>query len=89
MAAINIHYKKHYTDEEREECFQWFDKHMDQLPQTLEGIRSIRISDLPFTVSRMVSVLRNRMTAGRTFNGQFSILLLIREKLREQGFVKD
>ena len=89
MAALNTHFKPQFTEQEREECFQWFEQHMNELPQTMLPIRSIRITDLPRTVRRMVDVLRKRMTNDHTFSGEFSFLLLIREKLREGGLVKD
>ena len=34
--AINNHYKKQTTQQEREECYQWFEQHMDNLPKQLE-----------------------------------------------------
>jgi len=84
MAAVNTHFKPSYTQEEIEECFQWFEQHMDQLPATLHSIKSMRFNDLPATVARIIKVLRPRMKLGRTFNGEFALLLQIREKVEEE-----
>lgn len=85
---VNTTFKKNYTKQEREECFLWFEQHMNELPQKLYTIPSMRFSDLPKTVNRMISVLRQRMGPDRTFNGEFSILLLIRKHLMENGIIK-
>lgn len=87
--ALNTHYKPNYTEEECEECFQWFEQHMDELPPTLESIRSLRIMDLPHTIRRMINILRHNMGSIRTFGGEFALLQLIREKLIEEGSVKE
>ena len=89
MAVVNTQYKPNFTPQEREECFQWFERHMDELPQTMQSIRSLRIMNLPRTVRRMIDVLRKRMTDDHTFSGEFSILLLIRQALIAEGSVKE
>ena len=89
MAIVNTQFKANFSPQEREECFQWFERHMDELPQTMQSIRSIRIMNLPKTVRRMIEVLRKRMTGDHTFSGEFSLLLLIREKLIAEGSVKE
>lgn len=87
MAARNNQYKPIFTDEERQECFQWFEQHMDELPQAFNSVRSIRILDLPFTVRRMMTSLSHRNLSDGTFSGQFSLLLLIRRHLIDDGLL--
>ncbi len=89
MSIVNTQYKSSFTKQEREECFAWFERHFDELPQTMKSIRSIRVTNLPATVRRMINVLRKRMNEGHTFNGEFSLLLLIRQHLIEEGAVAD
>lgn len=87
MAARNNQFKPIFTDEERKECFQWFEQHMDELPAEFSSIRSIRITDLPNTVRRMMTSLSHRNFSDGTFSGQFSLLLLIRHHLIEDGLL--
>lgn len=89
MAGLNTQFKTKYTKQECEECLQWYERHIDELPQSIDPIRALRIPNLQRTVRRLINVLKKRMPEERIFNGEFSILLIIREKLREQGLVKD
>lgn len=84
MAARNTHFKTVYTQAEREDCFQWFEEHMEQLPPQLLSIPSMRIHDLPATVKRMIQVLKKHMPDTTTYNGQFALLLFIRQKVMEE-----
>lgn len=89
MSVVNTQFKAKYTKQECKECFQWFERHFDELPQSLTSIRSMRFTNLPRTVRRMLNVLHNRMPEERIFNGEFSILLLIRQHLIEQEIIKE
>ena len=84
MAAFNTFYKKKFTPEEIQECLAWFQERMDKLPASL-SYDSANIPDLPRTVAQMVKVLQRHMNEKGTYNGQFSILLKIRQLLQEQG----
>ena len=81
---LNKFYKKQYTKEECNECFQWFEEHMAQLPQQLE-IQSLSFFDIPFMVKRNLIILRKTMPDNTTFNGQFALLLMLRDELKKQG----
>lgn len=87
MAARNDQFKPTFTVEERQECFQWFEQHMDELPREFHAIRSIRILDLPMTIRCMMTKLSRRSLLDGTFSGQFSLLLLIRRHLIEDGLL--
>lgn len=75
---INNHFKKKTTPQEREECYQWFEQHMDRLPKQLE-IGSMSIDDVPSTAKRFIKIMRNQKADASIFEGQFAVLLLIRE----------
>lgn len=80
----NTFYKKQFTPKECEECFAWFDAHMEQLPPSFRVSPSIYISDLPSCVRAYVHKLRKQMGDNPNYSGQFSLLLLIRERLQQQ-----
>ncbi|MBQ7494793.1 MAG: hypothetical protein IJT75_03380 [Bacteroidaceae bacterium] len=84
MAPVNTFFKKHYTAEEISECMEWFQQRMDKLPATLD-FGSAHVADLPHTIRRMLTVLRNQMNDKGTYNGQFSVLLQIRKILKDSG----
>lgn len=76
--VTNNHFKKQTTLKEREECYQWFEQHMDSLPKQLE-IGSMSIDDVPKTVKRFIRKMRNQKEDASIFEGQFAVLLMIRE----------
>ena len=82
--ALNMFFKKVVTPEESEECFRWFDEHMDCLPASLT-IEAMDMKNLPTTVQRLLVSLRNHLGGNPTYNGLFAVLQLIRSKLIEQG----
>ena len=84
MAPVNTFYKKNYTAEEIHECMDWFQQRLSQLPPTLD-FGSAHVPDLPRTVRRMVNVLQNQMNDKGTYNGQFAVLLQIRQVLKDSG----
>lgn len=79
---VNTFYKQHYTEEEVEECFQWFEQREGQLPPSL-SIPSMEIPDLPATAKRMVIKLRQQMKDNGVYSGMFSLLELIRSHLQK------
>ncbi len=81
--AENNHFKQKYTPEETEECFQWFEQHADQLPASLQLSPSMNIPNLRATVEAFVHKLRQQMGSKTAYSGQFAVLLMIREHLRE------
>lgn len=81
---INQFFKKKYTKEECEACFQWFEAHMDELPAQLQ-VPSMAFSDVPYAAKRNILILRKVMPDNTTYNGQFALLLMLRDELIKQG----
>lgn len=81
---LNKFYKKNFTQEECDKCFQWFEARMDKLPQQLE-VQSMKFYDLRYVVQRNVRILRRTMPDNPTYSGQFALLLMLREELMKQG----
>lgn len=74
-------FKTQYSKEEVEEVINWFEERMEQLPRELQISNSMRTSNLPETVKKLIKfVVSNEQTA--TFSGYASHLLLIRERLK-------
>lgn len=86
--AENTYYKKNVTEREREECFLWFERNIDQLPKQLK-IQGMNIPDLKFTVQRIIQSLRTQMNKTPILLGQFSLLLLIQERVRQTEDFKE
>lgn len=61
----------------------WFQQRMSQLPPTLD-FGAAHVPDLPRTVRRMMDILPHRMNDKGIYNGQFSILLQIRQVLQDK-----
>ena len=76
----NLYYKKESTPEEREECFTWFEQNMDRLPKTLK-LDALDIQDLPFCVRRLIKSLKIHLVQASIYEGQLSLLRLIRQVL--------
>lgn len=81
--AENTHFKKTYTAEEVQECFRWFDEHVDELPASLQLSPSMFIADLHTCVHQFVNKLRAQMESKPVYSGQFALLLMIREHLQK------
>ena len=81
MALHNTFYKKTYTKTDVEECVEWFKQHVDSLPASLTLDSGFVIPNLPFTVQQMIVHLQHRVQGSTVYSGQFSYLLLIRDKL--------
>lgn len=84
MTAHNTFFKKSYTQQEINECLDWFRQRLDRLPPSL-NFGPIQSPDLPRTVRRMVTVLHHQMNDKGVYNGQFALLLQIRQLLQESG----
>lgn len=80
----NTFYKKQTTPKEREACFRWFEQHIDQLPRELE-IPSMRITDLPFCVRRMIQSQRVHLAGSPLYEGNFALLRYIQDILMKTG----
>lgn len=86
MENSNSHfYKKNFLPAEREECFTWFESHMDRLPKELKIDKSMTTKDLPVTVKRLMTMLKcHYRDDSSVCNGYLSNLLLIRDLVRKQ-----
>ena len=78
----NTYFKPKTTPEERAECFEWFERHMDRLPQQIE-LPGMTIRDLPRFVNRSIRSLKIHIVQSSLFEGQFSLLQFVRAKLRQ------
>ena len=81
-------FKAEYEASELQELFEWFEKHMEQLPRELQLDDATYTRDLPRTVRSYVHLLQNmRRTISQ--GGYVAHLMLIRERLRDEGLIKD
>lgn len=78
--AENTHFKKTYTKEEVEECFQWLEQHLDELPTSLRLSPSMNVPDVRATVTLFIHKLRQQMGSKTIYSGQFAVLAMIREQ---------
>lgn len=77
-------YKTEYKEEEMQELFEWFEKHKEQLPKTLQIDDATSTSDLPRTVNSFIRLLKGlKLTPSNA--GYVAHLMLIRQRLREEG----
>ena len=86
MKSIHT-FKPQYTPEEIQDLIKWFQERMDQLPKSLALDDSISTDDLP----KVVKILILRMGDGNitpTWSGYASRLILIKERLIENGLFK-
>ena len=81
MAAHNTCYKKKFTQADIDECIEWFTQHKDELPASLRLDEGLNIPDLPFTVQQMIVHLKRKAKDSVVYAGQFSLLMLIRDKI--------
>ena len=82
LASRNTFFKRLYTEQERNELIQWFEQHIDELPQRMLIDKSIATNDLPKTVKSMTTVLRNQNLVKRsTYCGYMATLLRIRDQI--------
>lgn len=79
-------YKPEFTKGEVDEHIKWFEDRMDKLPETLKLNDSTTSTNLPYTVKRLIDVLRmHQGDLSVTFYGYVAHLALIRLRLEEQG----
>lgn len=79
-------YKPSFTRAEAEEILAWFGERADRLPQTLTLNTSTVSDNLPYTVKSLSNVVRLHLDGlDATFSSYLSHLLLIRQRLTEQG----
>ena len=78
----NIYFKSKTTPEERNDCFMWFEQHMDRLPKQME-LPGLNIVDLPRFVRRSIRSLKIHIMQSSLFEGQFALLQFVRETLRK------
>ena len=77
-------YKNTYAEAEMKELYQWFEAHMAKLPQELQLNESSVVRNLPYTVRRMINMVKGHTTEGSTiYNGYIANLMLIRHKLQQ------
>ena len=79
--AENTLFKPTFTPEEAEECFSWFEQHLDELPASLQLSPSMNITDVRTTVETFIHKLRQQMGSKTIYSGQFAVLLMIREHI--------
>lgn len=79
-------FKPAYEKEEVEELLAWFEKMKDKLPQELRLDAATVTKNLPFTVERLMLVLRHhKSNMSVTFSGYVALLMSVRKRLEEQG----
>ncbi|MBO4906877.1 MAG: hypothetical protein J5486_07575 [Bacteroidaceae bacterium] len=76
-------FKPTYTTEERQECIEWFNQHMDKLPTKLRLNKSSVSHDLPYTVKRLILLQSHASADSSVYSGYTANLMLIRQRLRE------
>ncbi len=77
-------FKPEYSDAEVAELAKWFETRADRLPQTLQIDDATRSDDLPRTVKAYIKLLTS-VNRKISHSGYMAHLLLIRERLREEG----
>ena len=76
-------FKPIYTQEERQECLEWFRQHIDELPGELRLSKSCITHNLPYTVKRLMLLYSHANVNSSVYSGYLSYLMLIRQRLRE------
>ena len=72
------------TEEVREECYQWFEQHMDELPKRLQLGDGIVVEDVAQTAQAMIQQLRFvKWEYNKIYRGTFAFLRWIQEKSME------
>lgn len=79
-------YQPEYKKAEAEELLGWFRERMDRLPQAMQLNEATSTKNLPRTVESLMSVVKSREDMlDVTFSCYMSHLVLIRQRLMEQG----
>ena len=84
----NSYFKQRTTPQEREECFRWYEEHFDRLPKRV-NIKGMDILDLPRFARRSIQSLKVHLDQSSVFEGQFFILRVVQEKLRQDPNFED
>ena len=84
----NIYFKPRTTPQERDECFRWYEEHMDRLPKSIK-VKGLNILNLPRFARRSIQSLKVHLNQSSVFEGQFSILRLVQETLRQDPNFED
>lgn len=77
-------YNSDYTIAFRDKQLKWFEERMDKLPKSLQYTSFAYTADLPLTVRGLMNILRTNQP-NVAFSGYMETLLLIKDKLQEQG----
>lgn len=73
-------FKPDFTKAEVKELIAWFEERMDHLPDELQINKSSRTKNLRFTVTKLISMLKERDVTV-TICGYIAHLALIKERL--------
>lgn len=79
-----MEFKKNYTAEEIAEVREWLMARQDKFPKTLELLPGMTITDVSAAVKRYFA-LYDFNKGGEVYQGQFSHLFVLREKMQEMG----
>lgn len=73
------------TDEVREDCYRWFEEHMDQLPKHLKLGDGVEVDDVALTAQNMIRQLRFvKWENNKIYRGMFAFLRWIQKKSKEE-----
>ena len=77
-------FKPDFTKEEVNELIAWFEERMDRMPAELQINKSSQTKNLRFTVTKLISMLKEREVTV-TICGYIAHLALIKERLIQAG----
>lgn len=77
-------FKPDFTKEEVNELVDWFDARMDKLPQELQINKSSKTTNLRFTVSKLISLVKGREISV-TICGYIAHLAMVQKRLQQSG----
>ena len=77
-------FKPDFTKEEVNELIAWFEERMDRMPAELQINKSSYTKNLRFTVTKLISMLKEREVTV-TICGYIAHLALIKERLIQAG----
>ena len=77
-------FKAEYKKRELNDLFKWFETRMDRLPASLQVDEGTYSPDLRATVTSLMHVIRAH-TLTISQSGYVAQLMLIRERLKEEG----
>lgn len=77
-------FKKQYIHEEIEEVIAWFEKHKNDIPQTLDLDKATHIPDFPSTLHCYIEIAQTHFN-NPTYSGQIYTLFRMREAMQQMG----